>query len=223
VLSSRLRRLRDLCKIAGTNCGFTLIELMLVVVIIGVLLGIGMPVFRNFLLRGNVTQAEAYLQQIGAQERIFNLRTGAYVVSSSNKEQDLEDQLGVDLKEAGDFCFVTVCRSTCVNEGGSSMTSSANYVASTETGDPAIEFEIWAILRRSTGVVTGPGGLSCTPVADKFSPSGWVQTDGVAVEGSVVVLRYPPPIDGPDNVSGIDGIHFDWRSGLSLSHAIVEH
>jgi len=214
--------LRHVLRYSGrSRDGFTLIELMVVIVVIGVLMSIGLPAFRSFMQQGNVSQAEAFLQQIAAQQRIFQLRTGSYLFSSTNDEQHLEDQLGVNLEEAADFCLVVVCRSTCVNESGTAGTTSANYVANAEAGDPAIEFEVWAILRATTGAVSGPSGVSCTPADVKFAPSGWVQSSGVAAAGTVAVLRYPPPLDGPDSVSGIDSIHFDWHSGVSLSHAVI--
>ena len=200
--------------------GFTLIELMIVIVVIGILASIGLPTFRVFLMKGNLSQAEPYLLQIASQERVHWMRTGNYVFSSLNKEQDLENKLGVNLREASDFCFMVICRTNCINEHGVSQNSGLNFAANTEGGDPPIQYEVWAILRRSTGSVSGPNGSRCTPVSDKLTPSGWVQEDGIAGAGSIVVYRYPPPIDGPDKITGVDSVKFDWNSGMSLSHPL---
>jgi type IV pilus assembly protein PilE len=53
--------------------GFTLIELMIVVVIIGILAAIGYPAYRDYVLRSNRTEGYAALSDAAArQERFFS-------------------------------------------------------------------------------------------------------------------------------------------------------
>ena len=204
-------------------------ELMVVMIIIGILATMGLPYFGVYLLKGDLGKAQPYLLQIASKERIFRTRTGKYYHSSAKKEQDFEDVLGVDLRDAGDFCFMVVCKATtdttCTtqSDAGNSTTSSGGYIASKEGGDPDIEFEVWAVLRSSTAtsVSGGPNG-SCKVADDKLDPTGWVQSSGRGKQGHVVVLRYPPPPDGVDNTSGHDGKKFVWERGLSLTDALVE-
>ena len=46
------------------SCGFTLIELMIVVAVIGVLLAIGVPNYQEYLLRSKLTDAGSSLSQL---------------------------------------------------------------------------------------------------------------------------------------------------------------
>jgi len=100
----------------------------------------------------------------------------------------------------------------------------AKSAATSETGDPTVEFEVWAVLRSSTTTtVTGPQGAICRMAATKQKPTGWVQASTSSLagrEGQVVVYRYPAPPNGRDAVAGQDSVKFTWLEGLSESHAV---
>jgi type IV pilus assembly protein PilE len=55
--------MRKLSPLPG-SCGFTLIELMIVVAVIGVLLAIGVPNYQEYLLRSKLTDAGSSLSQL---------------------------------------------------------------------------------------------------------------------------------------------------------------
>nr|ELD4571953.1 type IV pilin protein [Pseudomonas aeruginosa] len=56
-----------------SNRGFTLIELMIVVVIIAILAGIAYPSYDEYVKRGNRTEGQALLSEAAAtQERYFS-------------------------------------------------------------------------------------------------------------------------------------------------------
>ena len=75
VLSSRLRTLRDRIGPADRR-GFTLIELMIVVVIIGILTAISIPLYANFQARARIARAQADLQTVSTALSAFMAHCG---------------------------------------------------------------------------------------------------------------------------------------------------
>ena len=58
--------------------GFTLVELMMVVVIVAVLLTVGLPAYRDQVLRGNRAAAKAEMMDIANRQHQFLLANRAY-------------------------------------------------------------------------------------------------------------------------------------------------
>ncbi len=213
-------------RCAARRAGFSLVELMVVMVIIGLLATVGLASYRSWLVAANLREAAPFLIDIASKQRIHRMRTGRYFVGlagGTHDEERLEEVLGVDLRDADAFCFLVVCRAAgqCT-DGSADVTSSDPWAAPVETGDPPIEFEVWAILRRSA-TVTSPGGSTCRVADEKLASPGWVRDDGAASEGRVVVLRYPRPSDGLDqSLANIRSVRLDWLDGITLSDAILD-
>ncbi len=58
--------------------GFSLIELMIVIAIIGILIGVGIPAWKNTQIAGNETAAITTLKKIAAEQRTYYIRRGEY-------------------------------------------------------------------------------------------------------------------------------------------------
>lgn len=58
--------------------GFSLIELMIVIAIIGILIGVGIPAWRNIASAANETSAITTLQKIATEQRTYYIRRGEY-------------------------------------------------------------------------------------------------------------------------------------------------
>lgn len=58
--------------------GFTLIELMVVVLIASLLVGIALPGYRDFVIRGGRTDATTALMKLAASQEKFYLQNGIY-------------------------------------------------------------------------------------------------------------------------------------------------
>ena len=67
--------------------GFTLIEVMIVVVIVGILAAIALPSYREYVLRGNRAQGQALLMEAAARQERFYAQNGAYLTDNANKSR----------------------------------------------------------------------------------------------------------------------------------------
>jgi type IV pilus assembly protein PilE len=84
--------------------GFTLIELMIVVVIIAILAAIAMNSYRQYILRGNRTSATRALQDLNSREENYYFSNNAYATTLSS--------LGATGSMAGPYYTVVVASAT---------------------------------------------------------------------------------------------------------------
>jgi type IV pilus assembly protein PilE len=61
--------------------GFSLIELMVVVVIVAILMRIAIPQYRSYLVRGNRSEAEAAMMEIAQRQQQYLLDSRAYATT----------------------------------------------------------------------------------------------------------------------------------------------
>lgn len=213
--------MRAFYRPCGSQGGFTLIELMIVVTIIGILATISVPIYRSYVQQAHLAEAKPYLLEIASKERSYKMRNGLYCCAAGNlSEANLTSGLNVDLNGTGNFCFVVICRDSSL----CGSTNSTNFISTAQNGDQTVEFEVWAILRAtSTTTVTGPSSTTCTMPTTKPTPTGWVQSASSGLtgrQGRAVVYRYPPPPNRRDGTAGTDSVTFNWLEGVSESHAL---
>lgn len=65
-------------KLTSSSKGFSLLELVVVVAIIGILSAIGIPTYRGYLQKGRDTDAQMALRSISAAQERFKLVYGVY-------------------------------------------------------------------------------------------------------------------------------------------------
>ncbi len=73
--------------------GFTLLELMLVVIIIGLLAVVAVPIYRNVITKTKASKAQHAISLIAHAEQIYHDEEGEYLDDLS----DLQTQTGIDL------------------------------------------------------------------------------------------------------------------------------
>ncbi len=82
---NRIMRIEN--KYRRVEQGFSLIELMIVIAIIGILVGVGVPMWKNAMIAGNETAAIQTLRTIAAEQRMYYIRHQQYATFDQLKER----------------------------------------------------------------------------------------------------------------------------------------
>lgn len=97
--------------------GFTLVELMVTVAIIGILVAIAMPVQKTYVIRANKAGAKAVLEEIAQRQEQFIMQNRAYASSFSA----LGMETPTDISNYYDFAIDLTAATTATNAALSGM------------------------------------------------------------------------------------------------------
>ena len=92
--------------------GFTLIELMIVVVIVGILMAISVPAYQGYVLRSHRTDAHSSLLDIAARQERYVAQRNTYttVIDGDNPGLNMGDA-----NSAEGYYTLTVSNAPCTN------------------------------------------------------------------------------------------------------------
>jgi len=127
------RLMRILAKSRRGKAGFTLIELMIVVIIVGVLAAAAVPIYTSYVKRAYVTEAEASLGAIRTAQIAYKAETGGF--AADRGELDMTDADFVHNRYFSGACFTTTSLvARCDGDAGTAFNAT--------TGDIDIQMDL---------------------------------------------------------------------------------
>lgn len=106
----------------NVQAGFTLIEIMIVVVIIGIMAAIAVPNYSEYVKRGNRTEGQALLSDASARQERYFSQNNAYITASDDIAK--LGLRGGDTSETGKY---TLTVSKVDEDGGYTLTAEQNF------------------------------------------------------------------------------------------------
>ena len=149
---------------AARRAGFTLIEVMMVVLIVGILATIALPMFRTYQLRSKSAEAETNLGAIQVSEQAYFSEFGVYLLAAPEpaavpgSQSVLFDAVNSDFAQVGFAPEGTVYFSygvaTSADETGYTADAGADIDA-----DGIVQF--WGYVRPDSAGAVTPGQVGC--------------------------------------------------------------
>lgn len=92
--------------------GFTLVELMVVIIIVGILAAIAVPLYTDYVQKARVTEATSIMGAIITAEKIWRQRTTQYFDADSTVSFDEFKTKGIDISDTVYFDYKVVAGDT---------------------------------------------------------------------------------------------------------------
>lgn len=103
--------------------GFTLIEVMIVVVIIGILAAITYPSYDEYVKRGNRTEGQAFLSDVAVRQERYFSQNNTYVTANTDAARK---SLGLSSAISPTSKY-TLAIATVANDGGYTLTANQQF------------------------------------------------------------------------------------------------
>ena len=180
--TARLRAPRS--PAARSSKGFSLIELMIVVAIVGILAAIAIPSFRTYIQKSKTTEATTFLGEIRQREEAYRAEFGTYCaapvapratptnasVAWSVAAGSPWNQLGATPDSAVRFTYLALAGTPgTAGPAGSAITGNDFWYVARATGDLDGDgtFVLFETYSASSGVWVG------NPTTGLTNPAGW--------------------------------------------------
>lgn len=130
--------------------GFTLIELMVVLVIIGILVSIAYPSYVEYVRKGNRAEGQAFLSDVAARQERYFSQNNAYITSGASlsklglsNAKSSTDKYNLSLSKVADDGGYTLTATNTFNDAKcTTLTLNARGVKGS-TGNRANNSECW--------------------------------------------------------------------------------
>lgn len=104
--------------------GFTLIEVMITVVIIGILASIAYPSYQEFVKRGNRTEGQAFLNEVAARQERYYVQNHVYVTGNTDADVAKLKLKNNRTSETGKY---TLSLAANAGDGGYTLTATQQF------------------------------------------------------------------------------------------------
>ncbi|NIS69947.1 MAG: prepilin-type N-terminal cleavage/methylation domain-containing protein [Proteobacteria bacterium] len=126
-----MKRLRD-------STGFTLVELIIVIVIVGTLVAIAVPLYSHYTQTAKVREAVGMIKTIRTSQKLESVKTSKYYTATGGAASSIFLQKGIDLRDSVYFTYETIgdpnqFTVTATATAGSDMTGTISYDSATKT------------------------------------------------------------------------------------------
>ena len=115
--------------------GFTLVELMVVIIIVGILAAIAVPLYTGYVERARVTEATSIVGAVITSQKVYRTRKAQYYTADNAMDPTAFANYGIDITDTEYFTY-----QTAPNAAGDGFTVTATSIPAKFGSDGTITY-----------------------------------------------------------------------------------